>query len=274
MLQLKFALPLFCLVANPASAHVSEDVDRLYAALRLSDIVAVMRDEGIEYGVDLEDELFAGSGGEAWRAEVEAIYDRERIERRVRDGLSSRLDQETVDELLSFFAAAPGSEIVDLEVEARRAMQDDDIEEAAETRAAEQRAEGSGRITRITDFIAANDLIEMNVAGAMNSNYAFYQGLSDGGAFDGSMTETQMIADVWAQEAEIRADTDEWIYGYLTLAYQPLPDADLDAYIAFSEGDAGQALNEALFAEFDAIYVDVSRRLGQRAALYMLGQDI
>jgi hypothetical protein len=87
--------------------------------------------------------------------------------------------------------------------------------------------------------------------GAMNANYAFYMGLVEGDAFEEDLTEAGDPADVWSQEAEIRADTEEWVYSYLTLAYAPLSDEDIDAYIALSRTAEGRALNRALFGTFD-----------------------
>jgi hypothetical protein len=43
------------------------------------------------------------------------------------------------------------------------------------------------------DFIEANDLVERNVSGALNSNFAFYRGLSDGGAFEVEIPEELML---------------------------------------------------------------------------------
>ena len=126
----------------------------------------------------------------------------------------------------------------------------------------------------VTQFIDANDLIETNVVGAMNSNYAFYQGLLAGGAFPYELTEEQVLADVWGQEPEIRQNTTEWLYSFFILAYQPLPQEDLETYIAFSETEAGAALNDALFAAFDGMFEDISQALGLAASRYMGGQDL
>jgi hypothetical protein len=61
---------------------------------------------------------------------------------------------------------------------------------------------------------------------------------------------------------------------YLAMAYQPLSDADLEAYIAFSRTPEGQVLNRALFAAFDALFNALSRDLGLAAARLMAGQDL
>ena len=116
--------------------------------------------------------------------------------------------------------------------------------------------------------------MENNVVGAMNSNYAFYAGLADGGAFPEDLTEEEILTDVWSQEEMIREDTSEWLYSYLSLAYRPLTEEDLAAYVAFSETEAGGALNRALFASFDEMFVAQSLALGLSAARFMAAQEL
>ena len=135
-------------------------------------------------------------------------------------------------------------------------------------------AEGDARLAAIDRFIAINDLIEFNVAGGLNSHYAFYSALSEAGAFDRALTEEEILADVWSQEEMLREDNGHWLRSYLVLAYDPLTDAELDAYIAFSGSDAGQRLNRVLFATFDAMFVDISRAVGVAAARHLRGEEL
>jgi len=88
------------------------------------------------------------------------------------------------------------------------------------------------------------------------------------------MSEDQILADIWGQEPAIRTDTEEWIYSYLALAYQPLSDDDLQTYTAFFLTAEGVALNRALFVAFDEMFVAVSLALGQGAAGYLAGQEL
>ena len=64
------------------------------------------------------------------------------------------------------------------------------------------------------------------------------------------------------------------IVDYLGLAYQPLSEADLDAYIAFMESPAGKRLNAAMFVAFDQVFRKVSYNLGRAAGVALLGRDI
>jgi len=110
--------------------------------------------------------------------------------------------------------------------------------------------------------------------GAMNSNYAFFLGLAEGGAFGGDMSEERILSDVWAQEPEIRISTTEWVYAFTLLAYQPLDDADLAIYTDFAETGPGQRINRALFEAFDGEFEAISRALGRAAAQEMASRDL
>ncbi|MFN6953040.1 MAG: hypothetical protein ACK4NE_10675, partial [Albidovulum sp.] len=60
----------------------------------------------------------------------------------------------------------------------------------------------------------------------------------------------------------------------LALAYGPLTDEDLRAYLDYSRSPEGKRLNTALFAAFDAVFEPISRELGRAAGRQLLGQDI
>lgn len=258
-----------CLAALPA---VADPVEDLFYALELPQIIAVMREEGIAYGDQITADLLAGRDTADWEETVRVIYDRPWMEEAVLGQLRTQLEGKDVAAMAAFFTTEPGSTIVTLEVAGRSALLDEAVEEAA-TEAA-QAAEGSDRLELIRAYIEANDLIEGNVAGALNANYAFYIGLVDGGAFDFELTEEQILTEVWAQEPEIRQSTIEWVESFLYMAYAPVPDADLETYIAFSQSEVGKQMNAALFAAFDPVFDQISRSLGFGAARYMVGEEL
>jgi hypothetical protein len=80
------------------------------------------------------------------------------------------------------------------------------------------------------------------------------------------MSEGEIMDLVWSEEDAIRADTDGWMRRFLFMAYSPLSDQDMQAYLAFSESDAGQALNAALFDGFDDMYHAIYYDLGRAVA--------
>ncbi len=262
------ALPLRAAWADPAA---------LLTTLRVPEMIAVMQDEGIAYGDELEEQLFPGAGGARWDAAVARVYDEPALLERFQSAFAARMaaDPQAMDQIAGFFGTDRGQQILRLEIEARRALLDEALEEAAAVSVDDMRARDDPRLALLERFAAANDLIEQNVSASLNANFAFYQGMSDGGAFDSAkMTEAQMLAEVWAQEPDIRAETESWLYPFMALAYKPLSDADMEDYLAFSESEAGRAMNAAMFATFDEVFREIARDLGRAAAEMLSGRDI
>jgi hypothetical protein len=198
------------------------------------------------------------------------------MNRRFDEALSGALagDDGAISAAIAFFGDERGQRILTLEIEARRALLDEAAEEAAQAHAEDMAARDDARLALLKRFADANDLVEANVQGALNSNLAFYRGMAEAGAMGDQMTEEEMLSDVWAQEPDIRTETENWLFPYLALAYGPLEDADLEAYITFSLTPEGRRLNVALFAAFDAVFGRISHDLGRASGRQMLGEDI
>src|SRR5690606_34371604 len=126
----------------------------------------------------------------------------------------------------------------------------------------------------VLDFIAAADLLEPNIAGGLNANLAFYRALVRGGGFPYEVSEQDMLADVRAQEPEVRAEMESWLGAYLFMAYDALSDAELQAYRDFVASEAGRRVTAALFAGFDIVFQRVSEDLGAATARRLSGQEL
>jgi hypothetical protein len=181
---------------------------------------------------------------------------------------------ETVEAATAFFASPIGERALSLELAARMALQDEAVEAAAERAYADLAAANPERQALIDEFVSVNDLVESNVMGALNANLSFLRGLADSGGEAFAMPEADMLAQVWATEPEVRDEMVGWVFPFLTLAYQPLSDADLQAYIAFSKTPAGQRVNAAMFQAYDALFDEISRDLGRAFGLALQGDDI
>jgi hypothetical protein len=283
-IALAFGIALFVLPAPaPLRAETALQVEApspaavVTEALRIGDLIEVLREEGLDYAGTLDQEMLGGSGGERWLATVGEIYDAGRLQRLFDQGLAAELtpaDEPHADAIRGFFTGDLGGRILDLEIEARRSLLDEAVEDAARVAWADLEAAKDPRAELITRFAEANDLIESNVSGALNSNLAFYRGLVEEGALGDGMTEEDMLADVWGQEPELRAETSEWLFPYLSLAYSALSDSEIEDYIAFSETPAGRRMNAALFATFGRMFDTLSYDLGRALARNMRGQDI
>lgn len=276
--MLRFALPaaFTVLAASPALAEgdAAADAEALFELMKLPQIISVMQQEGIAYGETLGEDMLAGNTGPDWMRMVGRIYDEERMVDRIRTEFVQGLEGADLAALHGFYGSELGQELLSLELSAREAFLDEAVEDAARENAAVAMADETDRYQLVARFVEANDLVERNVMGAMNSNYAFFQGLAEGGAFGGDLSEDQILADVWAQEPEIRANTTEWVFAFSMLAYQPLGDEALERYVAFSESKAGQSINRVLFESFDGEFEEISHALGRAAAHEMTAQDL
>ncbi len=217
----------FLCFAPPATAADAGELDALYDAMRTGELLEIMADEGRADGQDLADDMLGGQGGLGWTNVLATIYAQPRMVAEFRATFDAELATTDITPLLDFFTSETGQSVARYEIEGRRAMSDEEVETAAKAAYA-----GIDKTTRrhdlLTRFIALNDLVEHNVAGAMTSNLAFFRGLGAGGGVE--MPEAEMLANVWGREADIRADTTDWIGGYLAFTYNPLSDDDLAAF--------------------------------------------
>jgi hypothetical protein len=281
MILSRLALAALLTLGHPVLAETAADpaadvsVDRIAEVMRLPDLFDVLRDEGLAYGDSLAADMFPSGGGGDWAAEVASIYNAERLGTAFADALRAGLSDEPkeVAEIITFFESDLGQRVVALEIEARRAFLDTAAEEAARVAAEDAAAARDPKVALIRRMIEAGDLLEMNVAGALSGSLAFMTGMADSGAY-GVMPQDQLLSDVWGQEEQVRADTSIWLNSYLGLAYAPLTEAELEAYIAFWESPAGRSLNSALFTAFDQVFRQVSFDLGRAAGRAMQGSDI
>lgn len=250
----------------------ADPVNDLQEALQIDAMLDIMRIEGLAYGADLANDLIPGGSSPRWEGMLAQIYDPQKMRAVMGRSFSAIIKDTDPAPLITFFSSDMGQKVIQLELSARRAMVDDPVEEAARQAYLDLVGSGDARLQQIDRFVEANDLVEANVAGALNASFRFYSGLVQGGGL--GMSEAEILQDVWSQEEETRTDTREWVYAFLLLAYEPLTDKELDAYIALSETAQGRALNRALFAGFNDMYDEVSFALGLAAAQMMQQQEL
>jgi hypothetical protein len=267
------SVAMMFLLSNVSLAQQSS-ASVLFDVMKLGKIISVMREEGLSYGAALGDEMMPGRSFSDWSSEVARVYDQDKMIDGMRDAFVATLGDRDMGPLLTFFGSDLGQEIVELEYSARVAFLDEAIEEHAIALYKKREVEDDPMLAAVKSFVTTNDYIEANVAGALNSHFAFYTGLISGGARSSRMSKSDILADVWAQEPEIRINTEEWLYSYLLMAYQPLGVDGLNAYEQIMATPDGRAMNAALFESFDQMYVAISLELGQSLAGYMLAEEL
>lgn len=258
-----------------AFAQSSATIDDILDALLLPELMQIMYDEAMISSEELIMDFAPDKAGAGWTAAMERINDAGRSEALMRSEFSEAFPEEYIERVARFVQSPQARALVRLEVSARKALADPDVEQASIQALEFYDETHPERFAQVARFIEINELVDANVIGALNSNAAFLRGLSTGaGGKLSAGDENEILNDVWAQEPDIRAGTEEWVYSFLMMAYAPASDSDMEAYIAFSESDPGQALNLALFQAFDVLFVQSSRETGEALALLMSSEDI
>ncbi len=257
----------------PTSLHAQTAlVDRYYAALNMDEVFRVLRDEAIAAGQEMTEEGDI-QASPSWTRRLEQIYTLDKMDAEFRDGLVASGALEGSEEALAFFETESGKRIVQIELDARIALNDEALEDDVRQKVETMREDKDPRIELYENFVIVNDLIDSNVMGALNANLAFYQGMASNPQFDQSLPESVMLSTVWEQEPEIRENVTDWTMNFSALAYSVLSLEELQDYIDMSASEAGQKFNTALFAGFDQMFEQQSYDLGKATAEFMMGDD-
>ncbi|SLN34529.1 hypothetical protein ROA7450_01562 [Roseovarius albus] len=257
---------------TPAQAAEEEEIAQLIEVLKFHETAEIMREEGQKYGAEIAVEMLGGTNLASWQQQVSRIYDVDKMNTLVAAHFKAEVGDLNLAPAVAFFTSDLGAEITTLELAARRAFLDDEIEDEAIEQYLDRKDDEDVLIGQIATIIDDSDLIELNVMGGLNANFMFYRGLAEGGALD--MSESDMLADVWAQEEGIRTDTEEWINAFLLMSYEPLGQDQLQSYIEFYRTETGQKLNHAMFAAFDQMYDEISYLLGQAVAQQLQSEQL
>jgi len=261
--------------APAAQGTLRADTLAVFDAVGMAESFAIMVEAGKRDAGALADTLFPGRDAQGWAQMVDRLYTESALRRVFESAFpEDRIAAARAQEILDFFGSETGRRVVAGELAAWRAITDPEVEAAANALYQQRLAENDPRIGQLSRLIASNDFVDLNVMGALNSNYAFLLAMSDGGAYERPVAQDMILRQVWQQEPQIREDATLWLYSFQVLAYADLSDSELEAYIAFSNSGAGQAYNSALFAGFDAVYTQMSTRLGTAAAQFMTGEPL
>lgn len=246
-------------------------VDRLAAALRIGDVVALLRDEGLRHGEELDTDMLGGAGGRYFNAQVSRIFDTDAMAAVLTGAMAAEMSAQALRDSVAFFESDTGQQIVALELSARLAFADPDVEEAAlDQFDALERGDPQRKL--VEDFVEANDLIDRNVDGIIATDYSFYLGLADGGAMP--RDDQGYLALLMEDRADLVDEITDWSLSFHLLAYHSLSPEEQQANTDFSRSASGQALNNALFVGFDRMYADIYYDLGRLIAAAMEATDL
>lgn len=243
-------------------------------SLQISELVAHIRQEGL----DSAETLAADFGIERPRAlldQFEHLFDQAAMEQLLLAELRRELQDDGPVRMaaVQFFSSVLGQRVLAAEMAARSEIEDAAIKAAVSARYDRMAKEDPERRGLIDGMIRQGDLVEYNVTGGLNSNFAMMRGLAQTGAL-GDLPESEMLAMVWGDEQEIRDSTGEWLTLLMTQAYRDLSLDELQTYRDFMTSPEGRKLNSALFAGFDTMYRGLSEQQGRVLGQLMQGNDI
>lgn len=240
-----------CLLAvTTLSAQADTEADRLVDAMGIPALIAAFSQDGLASARDLNAGFLNGQGGDVFAETVRRLYDPARLEPELRAGMIAAIDPNDARQALMFFASAQGQRIIALEVQARQAMVEDRLEEAAKAASAQADPE-------VVELLSMRDLVDRNTDVSIASQTAFFEGLATAAG------QSDMAPDIEGQRGQMAEESRAWLTGYYMLVASALEENDLDTYIAFWETDVGRAVDDALYEAFEDSYVDLSFALGQ-----------
>lgn len=260
--------------ALPAQAETAAPAARLSDVIHVDALFAAVADEGAASGKDLDASLLGGEGGPGFAADVARAYDPARLAPAFATALGVALPAEVEAAAVAFWGSDAGQRIVLAEIEARRALIDPATREAAEVAADRMGEKRDPRLRLIRRIIEQGDMIELGVTGTMTTYLAFNDGMAETGPETLALPPEERAAEVYGQEAQIRADTTAWLISFMALAYSGLSEADLQAYADFLETPEGGRTNAALARAFETVMTPVSRAVGQAAGRALSGSTI
>ncbi|MCH8466568.1 MAG: DUF2059 domain-containing protein [Roseinatronobacter sp.] len=268
------ALLLALLPMRPAAA---DDLARAYL---LPELFEIMAEEGLQSVMADGVTTLEGRALTQFQRDVTQIYQAERMEADFTARLRAELETQpdVVQDALDFAQTDLGRKILRLEISARKALLDPEVDDIArmalsDARGARASESAARRLDLVRARIEANDLVELNVSLGLNTSYAYYAGMMAEDAAN-ELSAEQVLYLVWAQESSIRLEVEDWSESYFLMAYAPLSEEEMQAYVAYVSTPLAQAFNRALFRAFDAVFTDISKSVGRALGRRLSAEEL
>jgi len=256
-------------VTRPVYADIYQE---LYAALHMDEVVAVMRQEGLEEAETTAEMYLKNSVRNNFDSAVDALYAEASIKRQLLKGLRAALAKADAELALDFYRTSLGVLVGQLETTGRVAISNDAVEEMAISIAQDALQAKDERAEILQSAAEEMGLTEYNLSGAFAARFAFLSGLAE--ADELGINQDQIIELIARDKDSLRAEIDKWVLGYVYMAYRPLSDTELSDYLAFQMSSIGKALNQALFESFNAVSIHNAGQLGKLLATALQARDL
>ncbi len=97
-----------------APLGAAEKIDRLMDALRLSEVVEILQQEGKGQARELNETFLGGAGGDYFETRLEEIYDPDWMRNQIKGAFKESLTDSQLDRAILFFESELGQTIVAL----------------------------------------------------------------------------------------------------------------------------------------------------------------
>lgn len=261
MLRILF---VFLLLPFQLVAEQSES-DQIIKLMRFDELAVVTREEGLVANATLLEDFGLLSDDPAWQERLTTIFTVERIQSLFEAGFAEAFHPRSTKEALDFLKDPDWITIVSLQNDASIAVLDPDTEAASIEVYWKHVDKNSKRLALIEELIETVDLIEQNMAAAMNGMITLNQGMTSVLPELGFPDE-ELFAFFLEEESSMRADIAESLSSFFLMTYEPLSDQVLRDQIAFWGTQAGRDLSNAMMRGYDAVYDSLTYDLGRAMA--------
>lgn len=261
------AIATLVLILFAVPSWADEITDRLMQAIQAPKLLSQLAIEAEASAGDLDEDFLAGQGGDLVANTARQLNAPDRVLPILAGEITRLMSRDDRLAVTSFFESDLGQRLVDLEIAARVAIFDDALLDTVKGRVLE-----TGVRPLITEIIETSDLVERNVADGLSVLEQFYRGRQSGGMTD--LTGAEIGSFLAELEDGIRIETQGWLDGFMTLAYSPIEDRDLQIYADFWKTEAGQAFDKALFGAFLKVMSDNSFAMGQLVGRIQASDEI
>ena len=232
----------------------------------------IIRVEGIRDAQGTGEAYLSANSVERFVDQAKSVYKLDSMEKEFKRLLTENLSTSDANEILLFYRRPIGKLASELEVSARVAISETEIEEMAKTMLKEAKVLKNTRLDEIESVIKTLELVEQNLIGAYAAQFAFMYELSKLGVLE--LSRQEMIDIITNDEEKLKGEILEWLMAFSHMAYAPMSDEQFSVYNDFSKSDLGIALNKALFSVYNEMAKDQSQSLANILGEFMKSEDL
>jgi hypothetical protein len=268
---LRLVATCLCLLLGLGAAVAATDaeIERYWELADLDVYVEQTVKEGLEWGEELDSRYLSGRGGAPWKDALSNIFDRDRIEQRLRHELHAALAPADLNSTLEFLSSDLGQRAVELEYAAREALVDWDTWDAAQRMAAGIDAVLPRREQLFARLLSAGDYFELIVASGLEGQKVFLRATTKDGKFGSIMSEDALMAWLAAQESFARAGYFDWVNAFYFIAYHDLTDDEIQVIVDYAEREDTIIFTRAVLRAFDSTNHESFSKTGEALAKTM-----